>query len=188
MNGLLFDGRTKEQKISEAIQLLVDNGYVIRGPYVGKSDLKGPADLVKFFYNKMEQYSPDQLMAYSGDRKKDLSMSKGLLKVRMEQGMSLNSALLECATLIEALFKYENRLGLDFKVTSMSVLGQDSMAWVTKRLIDIINGYNKEIEEASEQAWFDSLYIIQEENIPEDIISMANERLGLKDNNGKEKD
>ncbi len=181
----LFDGRSLAQKIEDARRLLEENGYLVRGPVLRKGDVKTSRDLVRYFYHQLMAHNPDAAVAYPDDNREQ-ALAKRLLEARVETGISRERALVECCALIDALFKYEEHLGLPFKVTSMHVLGQDKMAWVTHKLVDLLNGYNQDLEDAAQQLWFEELYNSQEENVPEELVEFANKRLGL-DNDGKEK-
>lgn len=184
----LFDGRSTEKKIQDAKTLLEDNGYLVRGPLILRKDIKGPADLLKFFYDRMAFYNPNMLLPYSDSRKRDLGIAKNVIEARQAQGVSKVRAIGECCELIENLFKYEKYLGLNFKVTSMSVLGQEALGWITDKLIDIINGYNTEIEAEKEILWFEEFYNKQEATPNERFVAEANKLLGIEEDDGKKEE
>lgn len=188
MVGSLFDGRSAEKKIEDAKALLEENGYLVRGPLILKKSVKGPADLVKFFYDRLAFYNPDMVMYYSGSRKRDLDLAKKFIDARQNSGVSKARAIGECCEIIENLFKYESKLGLNFKVTSMSVLGQDSLGWITDKLIDIINGFNADMADEKESLWFDEFYRSQEEKLNPRFVEEANKLLGIEDDNGKKEE
>ena len=177
--GLNIDGRSEKQKIEEATSLLLSRGYVVRPPIAVSSSVKTPSGLVKFFYDSMSSYSPQTYMIYAGDKKKDLAIAKRFIESRVSTGVSKARAAAECCELIKFLFKFESHLGLNFKVTSMSVLGNDKMSWLIEKLISAYNGLNKGIEESKERVWFENLYGKQELDISEEQIEAANKLLGL---------
>lgn len=183
---LNIDGRTPEQKIEEAIELLLSLGFGVRPPLEGATTIRTPTGLVKFFYNCLAYYSPSLSIMYMENKKKDLGIAKRFIESRRTTGVSKVRALQESCLLIEFLFKYEGYLGLKTKVTSMSVLGQDKMAWFTGNLINAYNGFNNEIEKHKEQIWFENFYDKQELSISEEQIALANKRIGLGDENGEE--
>jgi hypothetical protein len=183
---LNIEGRTPEQKIEEAVELLLSLGFSIRPPLEGKTEVKTSTGLVKFFYNSLSYYSPSLSIMNTSDNKKDLAIAKKFIATRRTTGISKDRAMFECCQLIEFLFKHENRLGLKTKVTSMSVLGQDKMAWFTSNLINAYNGFNNEIEDHKERIWFENFYDNQELSISEEQIALANKRIGLGDDNGEE--
>ncbi len=188
MNSLLMDGRSTAQKIEDAKKLLEDHGYIIRGPLLHKHNVKSPSDLVKFFYDKMIEYNPNMSMHYSSTRKRDLGTAKAFIEARQGLGVSKARALLECCVLIETLFKYEERLGLNFKVSSMSVLGQEALGWITDKLVDIVNGFNTEIAAEKDTIWFEKFYREQEASVPDRFVAQANKLLGLEVKDGKEEE
>lgn len=187
MNPILnIEGRTEEQKIQECIDYLMSSGHRVSLPLQSTNTIKTPAGLVKFFYNCLSYYSTSLTLMYTGDKKKDLAIAKKFISSRITTGISKARATYECCLLIEFLFKYENCLGLKTKVTSMSVLGQDKMAWFTHNLIDAYNGFNREVEEHKEKIWFENFYDKQELSISEEQVALANRRIGLGDENGEE--
>lgn len=187
MNPVLnIEGKTPEQKVEEAIELLLTLGFSVRPPLECKTTVKTPTGLVKFFYNCLAFYSPSLSIMYTGDKKKDLAIAKRFIETRKTTGISKSRAMSESCQLIEFMFKHENYLGLKTKVTSMGVLSQDKMSWFTGNLIDAYNGFNREIEEHKEQIWFDNFYDEQELFISEEQIALSNRRIGIGDENGKE--
>lgn len=187
MNKLPLDGRTEEQKIQEAVDFLKDKGYVVSGPLLKKGGVRTPSQLVRFFYETFIRYNPEVEMYYTGSRKRDLDIAKKFIEARRSTGISKARAAEECCILIEHLFKYEEQLKLPFKVTSMAVLGQDKMAWVTEKLLDAYNGYNKQISDFEEKIWFDNFYKQQERRIIEDLAEVSHKRLNSEGLNGTEK-
>lgn len=184
----LFDGRSLAKKIEDAKSLLEENGYLVRGPLILKKDVRTPAELMKFFYDRMAFYNPNMVVAYSSLRKRDLSLAKNFIDARQESGISRDRAVAECCEIIETLFRHEDRLGLNFKITSMSILGQEALGWITDKAVDIINNYNFEIAADKENAWFDKFYNNQEDNLSDKLVQEANKRLGIEEKNGKEED
>lgn len=163
---LFLDGRTLEQKLKDAEELLKSHGYLVRGPLLGKSEVKTPAQLVLFFYDVMSKYNPErQFMFSNGPR--DRGIAKRFIESRMSLGMEQERAILECCELIEVLFKYEDQIGINFAVTSMGVLGQDSMGWVTERLVQIREGLNREVNNDEEARWLQGIHDYQEDHISE---------------------
>jgi hypothetical protein len=185
MNVLPIDGRTLQQKILDARQLLEENGYIVHGPFINGYEVNSVGDLVKFFYDKMFYYNPGLLLSYSGSKKQDLDLAKKFLKSRMDLGLGKKRAIEECCLIIDSLFKYETHIGLKSKITSMSVLGQDTMAWVTTKILNFINGLDNEVNEHEESVWHNKLYLEQEAKDDPKGIALANKRLGLEDADGK---
>ncbi len=182
---LMMDGRSVAQKIEDAKKLLEDHGYMIRGPITLRENVKTPADLVRFFYDKMTEYNPSMLMHYSNTRKRDLGMAKAFIEARQALGVSKPRAITECCALIETLFKHESKMGLNFKVSSMSILGQEALGWITDKLVDMVNGFNTQLATEQDTIWFEGFYREQEEAVPKHVVDEANKRLGLEENDGK---
>ncbi len=182
---MLFDGRSKEQKILDAKTLLEENGYVVRGPLLDKSEISTIPGLVSFFYSQMTKYNPESLMLYSGSKERDMAIAKRFIDSRQSQGMSKERAYLESIIIIETLFQYESSFELKYKITSMNVLDQE---WIVEKAVDLINGFNKYVEETRQKDWFDNLYSAQEKKVPKEIVELANKRLGIGIDNGKKED
>ena len=186
---LLFDGRTKEQKIADAKRLLQENGYIVRGPVIKQKDVKTAAHLVRFFYDTMGLYNPQFKMVYAGNGKKDRGIAKRFIESRIEAGASSESAISECCALIELLFRYEEDLNLSFKITSMGVLGQDSMAWLTERLWQIYEGADRALNLKEEELWWNQLYEKQEKVVEiEKLIEARNHMDRILNGYGKKED
>ena len=185
----LFDGKTKKQKIEEAKKLLVDNGYIVKEPLINKSDVSTPARLVRFFYDRLGYYNEDLKYLPSADSKRDMAIAKGFIESRMSSGASYQRAIQECCNIIEVLLKYEELLGVDFRISSMRILGQEKLGWITDKAIDILNGMNQDVQRGIERSWFDKLYRHQEQSLDSRLVDKANQRLGIEDiDNAKDKE
>lgn len=176
MVNLLLDGRSRAQKIKEAKELLISEGYVVKEP-IKSHVVSTPAQMVRFFYDTMARYNPQFKMVYAGNVQKERSIAKRMLAARMELGAGKERAVAECCQLIELLFEYEPYIGLTFKVTSMGIFGLDSMSWVTEKVWQIHEGVNSRINEAKEQEWHDRIYSNQDEQLREEEIEKAKQLL-----------
>lgn len=179
MNRLPLDGRSEEQKIQEAIELLRDRGYTIIEPIGEVSFVKTTPQLVKFFYATLHKYKPNCQYAYSKSSKRDLAIAKSFIDSRVSAGSSRHRAIHECCGIIEALFKYESRLNLNFEVTSFSALGQDKMSWITEKIVTILNNLDREVNAAVNEEWYSQLYQAQESTVPEEQVEKAKKRLNI---------
>jgi len=186
---LFLDGRSLAQKVEDAKNLLREQGYLVRGPMLFKHEVQTPSHLVRFFYDMMAQRNPQLEMVYAGNTQKDRAIAKRLIEARIDLGSSRQRAIEESCELIELLFQYEGELGLSFRVTSMSVLGQESMGWVTERLWQIREGLNSAVESELDRKWFDALYLQQENNISHSRLLEAQKRMdGVLLRDGKTKE
>lgn len=177
--GLFLDGRSLAQRLKGAEELLLEHGYLVRGPLIEKHEVKNPAQLVRFFYDALARYNPQFKMVYAGNVKKDRAIAKKFIEVRIELGSSKARAITECCEFILLLFRYEQFLSLSFPITSMGVLGQESMAWVTERLWQIHEGLNAEVNAAEEARWRSRLYAEQEKEraTDDDILTEAKKHM-----------
>lgn len=174
MNTLPLDGRSRGQKINEAIEFLREQGYLVRGPLVGEANIKGVPDLVRFFYDTMAYHNPGHTIGFYGSRKRDALLARKFIESRVATGIGKKRALLECCGLIETLFKHQDKLNIT--VTSMSFLGQDKMAWVMECVIAVHNKLNKEVNQELDELWFDRFYKVQEnEHKESDVVDAIKE-------------
>jgi hypothetical protein len=165
-----LDGRSQAQRIEEAKKLLMDNGYVIRGPLIKKTGVRTPNDLVRFFYDTLTKTKPDLKLGYGGNINRERAIAKRFIDSRVATGTSKQRAIIECCDLIELLFKYEYTIGLEQPVLSMSVLGQDSMYWVTEKLVCLYEKLNVLVVKEEDQKWLDKTIKLQECTVNEDIL------------------
>jgi hypothetical protein len=185
----LLDGRTTAQKIQEAIDLLQENGYVVRGPLLVKDAVKTPAQLVRYFYDMLARYRPESVTIYGGNTVRDRAVAKELIAARMKTGCSKQRAITESCEIIDLLFKYEDRLGLAQTVASMVVLGQSKMGWVTEKLLQIRENLDRSVLQEEDAKFFQQLYNKQEANITQDKIKEAREKMDeVLENYGKKEE
>jgi len=172
-----LDGRSQDQKIADAISLLRDNGYLVRGPLLSKTKIKTAAQMVRFFYDTLLRYHPDREYGHSGNKQRDRGIAKQLILSREATGVSKARALQESCDIIELLFKHEALLHLSRPITSLSVLGQDRLGWVTERLLAIKEGLDNEALAAEEAFYFEHLSRSQEAVVDEERLAKAKERM-----------
>jgi hypothetical protein len=134
---LFFDD---SDKIESAIKTLKDNGYiVIKEVPINEFSIKNSSNLVELFYSLLSFYNPGRSVHYSENTNVDKKTASNFVKSRMEVGCSKKRALQECANIIKCILENEDKLGLSFKITSISILGQDTLKWITDRAITILN-------------------------------------------------
>ena len=177
MSDIGLDGRTLAQRVQEAIDFLQAEGYAVRGPLLYHTDVKTPAHLVRYFYDVLIKYRPENKTIYGGNKTKDLVIAKQLIAARRKTGCTIKRAIGESCELIDLLFKHEDRLGLTFTVTSMSVLGQGKLVWVTERLLQIREGHDRQVSKDADESFFQDLFSSQYENIKQTNLDIAREKL-----------
>ena len=189
MSKSILDGRTTAQKVEEAIDFLKERGYVIRGPLLTVSDVKTPAHLVRYFYDTLTKYRPDNTTIYGGNDVRDRVIAKELINSRVKTGCSKQRAIAESCELIDLLFRHEDRLGLSQTISSMVVLGQSKMGWITEKLLQIRENLDRSVDKEENDKYFQRLYTEQEVNIRRDEIEQAREKMDkVLENNGKKED
>lgn len=174
---LILDGRSQEQKIADAIELLQENGYLVRGPLLKKNEVKTPAQLVRFFYDTLMRYRPDRDYGHTANSQRDRGIAKQLIESRQSTGVSKARAVQESCEIIELLFEYEPLLHLSRPITSMNVLGQDRLGWITERLLGIKEGLDNEATAIEDALYFDKLSREQEKIVDVIRLTEARERM-----------
>ena len=172
-----LDGRSLEQRIADAIDLLKENGYMVRGPLTKKTNVKTVAHLITFFYDTLLKYRPDRKYGYGSPTKKDRGLVAQFIASRQATGVSRGRAIQECCELIDLLFRYEHILGLSRPITSLSVLGQEKFGWVTERLLGIKAGVDGEATAEEDAKYFDQLYRQQEKKVDLKKLEEAKTRM-----------
>ena len=176
MFNALLDGRTLVQRIKEAKELLIENGYLVKEPIKAK-EVGTPAQLVRFFYDTMALCNPKFKMVYAGNVQRERAIAKRMIEARMLLGVNRERAIAECCQLITTLFEYEEYIGISFKVTSMGVLGLDSMSWVTEKVWQLYEGMNRQLNADEDAKWYDHIYNRQEEQNREQELKAAKQRM-----------
>jgi hypothetical protein len=167
--GLLNSG------IEEAISLLREAGYVVIAPKtINDTSVKNAKQLVDFFYAYLQYRYPNRILHHYGSDKKDSAIASKFIKHRMSSGATKKRAIQECCLIIKTIIDNEDVIGLDEPLSSVSILGQNELKWVTDKAISIINKesakYNelelKRIEEElCKQQEKEALEEIDDENV-----------------------
>ena len=126
--------------------------------------------LVEFFYARLYYYNKDRLEFFPSPSKQDMSLAKRFVEGRMDSGVGKNRALIECALIIDYIFKNEEAMGLDEPIRSMSILGQNKLKWVTDKAINQLENHWREKEKTCN--------ILAEEDSIRKQLSAARKRYG----------
>ncbi len=124
--------------VRACVEFLEHQGYkTIRCCYTYPK-IEKVSHLVELFDALMSRNHPD-LIAPFRRKAVDMSIAKKFLEARVEAGdLSEKQALLECAEIINIIFKYEKDFSFNMPLT-FSMLGQANCGWITDRAIQIMN-------------------------------------------------
>lgn len=156
-----FVEQADKDRLEEAKKLLLEQGFSVSDPLKEEDLNNNVLSLVTFFYKKMQEKYINRRMNYH-QTTKDRQSASVLVNSRKRAGAPTARAYQESRILIEALFEYEDLLGLKGEINSMSILGID---WVIKKLAEIINNENKIVGERNFSVYEDEFqsYIESEE-------------------------
>lgn len=137
-------GNADKRREEECVKFLESLGYVLIPPIKDKNNINSLDALLEFFYSNMYRHNKDRKLRYA-PMSEDRKFLKNFVNDRMKVGvLSRKRALLECARIIEVLFKYEDMFNLKSPITSTVILTQ---GWIIDRVLSIINGEDLEEEQ-----------------------------------------
>ena len=123
--------------IKACIEFLEHQGYKTIRCYYTYPKIEKLNHLVELFDALMSHHHPD-LIAPFRRRGVDMSIAKKFHEARMSTGLSKKQALLECAEIINTIFKYEGDFNFTMPLT-FSMLGQANCGWITDKAIQLMN-------------------------------------------------
>ena len=124
--------------VRACIKVLEHQGYKTSRCYYTYPKIEKLGHLVELFDALMSRNHPD-LIAPFRRKTVDMSIAKKCLEARMGAGESdKKQALLECAEIINTIFKYETDFNFNMPLT-FSMFGQANCGWITDRAIQIMN-------------------------------------------------
>jgi len=134
---------------TKCAEYLKECGYKVVAPVlVTYKNIKNVNELVRFFYVLVDYHYPSP-MGYYRNISKDRAIAKRFVENRVEASqISKEDAIKECAFMIESLFKYADEFKFKNNPTSFGIFGQESMGWVTEKLVHIILKKKEEAKEA----------------------------------------
>jgi len=143
---ILHNGIAREQIIEQkCVEYLKSYGYTVtKEVEPDHKNVKNSNDLVQFFYALVDYHYPSPV-GYYRNVGKDRKIAKRFVESRMDMaGVDKKVAIRQCVLLIEALFKHADKFNFKTAPTSFGIFGQDSMGWVTEKLINIVIEEQKE--------------------------------------------
>ena len=146
---ILHNSVVRDQIIEQrCVDYLRSCGYnVIKRIEPNHKNVKNSNDLVQFFYALVDCYYPSPI-GYYRNLGKDRKIAKRFVESRMEMaGVDKETAVRQCAVIIEALFKHVNEFNFKDAPINFGIFGQESMGWVTEKLIQLILKEQKEKRE-----------------------------------------
>jgi len=100
--------------------------------------IKKAEDLVNYFYS-LYRFHKGSACPLVANRKKDIILISKFVKQRREYlDCSLEEAMQDTATIIEALFIYKEDLGLN-REAGIWIFGTDKCKWITDKIISLLN-------------------------------------------------
>jgi hypothetical protein len=156
------DEEREEKKIEKYREFLIEKGFRVENPPKSlKFNIKTLDELINFFYSRMSLKHPD-LKLVKRNFGRDRKIASAFVKSRMEKGINRQRAYSESAELIEILFREEERFKFKYPVTSIGILGQKNLRWVTEKLENMwlrekiyekskyLREFNQKLEKAQE--------------------------------------
>jgi len=167
----LFGEIKDSKKEEEYIRFLRDRGYTIISPSVlNGSSIKGPGDLVDYFYSLLQYHNSNRNIHYTKTFKRDVRSAKNFIKNRQKvSGANNERVLLECAAIVKCVVEHEEEFSSIRPIHSFDCFGQENMKWVTDKAIGIINKENEEVGAKELVLLIDNLYIAQEKEALQNI-------------------
>ena len=139
----LFGDNHAEKEVEAAcVGFLKSLGYkVVARPR--KRVIKNIDELINFFYNMLE-YHHNDICSLVSNKQKDRTLLTRFITQRQEDlSCSFEDGIQDCANIIEALFVFEDDIGLTIPIC-MWVFGGEKCKWVTDKVIGMLND-NEEI-------------------------------------------
>jgi len=171
----LFQDKSLQNRIEEAVKLLQDNGYsVLKLSYVDETKIASLKSLVEFFYSFLQFNNPDRKIHVSKSYKRDVKYAKDLVNARINTGISRKRAFSESVLIIKCIILNEPLFKLNYPIHSMECLGQDKMKWVTDKAISIVNNEDEEAKEYELRLYEKSLNKVQEKEVYYNIDDRIN--------------
>ena len=156
------DEEREAKKIEKYREFLIEKGFRVENPPKSlKFNIKTLDELINFFYSRMSLKHPD-LKLVKRNFGRDRKIASAFVKSRMEKGINRQRAYSESAELIEILFREEERFKFKYPVTSIGILGQKNLRWVTEKLENMwlrekiyersknLREFNQKLEKAQE--------------------------------------
>lgn len=156
------DEEREAKKIEKYRDFLIEKGFRVENPPKSlKFNIKTLDELINFFYSRMSLKHPD-LKLVKRNFGRDRKIASAFVKSRMEKGINRQRAYSESAELIEILFREEERFKFKYPVTSIGILGQKNLRWVTEKLENMwlrekiyekskyLREFNQKLEKAQE--------------------------------------
>lgn len=169
----------------EAIEELQKRGYrVTKENYPEARSVSTVKDLVDYFYSRRKFYNPDRKFPFSIDYSSGTKFISSFINSRQKLGLGRKTAIQEAAILIDALFKYEEILGLKTPVISPAIL---AVRPIMDRVCACANGEVGEAFDLEQQLFVDEINEIYNQEFEErDFEKAAKERqIILEKINGK---
>jgi len=146
----------EDTRIEDAKKLLINKGYKITGPFVGKSEVTSVLKLRDYFYTRLFNKYPKKINDTVRNFGKELSITKQMVESRME-GVNKKHAIEECVTIIDTIFDYEDAFKFKFPIIDIGILGQKNCEWITEKAVDIMNRNKIKEEEERRDELIDSI-------------------------------
>ncbi len=166
--GTLFESQSVSLE-KACVNYLRYKEYSVKEPLMYPYKIKKLDDLIVLFYVLLSKYNDKDVVVYK-NKKQDLRIAKSFVELlQYTDGLSKQSAMGYCASIIQIVFKNIDRFNFTIPLT-FGIFGQKNMAWVTKLAIEI---FNEEIAKYKE--------LEVEKKIDEMVLRYPKEEIGWSD-------
>jgi len=160
----------------EAVEELQNRGYrVIKETYPDFENIRTAKDLLEYFYARRKFYNLERKFPESIDHQGNTKIISSFVRSRQKLGLNKQTAVKECAELIENMFKYEKHFTLKEPIISVRILTSRPFM---DRVCAVANGENREVQELENAKYLTKFYEDYEQRYGEsdDVISQNKRR------------
>lgn len=129
----------EEGLVSACKDFLLSRDYKVVNPPPNNLNVRKVQDLCDRYYALANRKYSGRYPSLGRGKTFDLAIMKHFISSRMKDGVTRKVAMLECADILDTVFKYSEKMGLKGQIT-MSMFDPGQFSWVIDKALLILSG------------------------------------------------
>jgi len=138
--GVDLFGKNLDDGLAEACKdFLLEQNYKVLPPLQDDYKMTKLGDLRNLFYALSSRKYASSYAPLGRGGSMDNVIMRNFVNSRMKEGVTRKNALIECANIMETLFKYSDEIGLKGQIT-INMFDPGLFSWVVEKALKVIDG------------------------------------------------
>lgn len=125
--------------VEACVEFLLSRNYKVISPPSNDLNVNKIQDLRDRFYSLANRKYAGKYASMGRGNSMDITIMRNFVNSRVRDGVTRKVALLECAKIMETVFNYSEKMGIEGQIT-INMFDPGLFSWVVDKALRVING------------------------------------------------